>query len=983
MMLSAIFIIGIISYTSLPVEFMPNTSSSWISISIRYPNMSPYTIEENIVKPIEDKVSEIGGIKNIFSTSTEGEGKVNIEFIPSIDIKKASIYVRQKVELIRNKLPKEANEPEIRRYNPNETPIFITTLKGENLKYIRSYAENYLKPKIERIEGVSNVSVSGGKVREIEVNVDLAALKAYSLGINKVIQYISASNLNLPIGEVEENGKKVLITLLSKFKTLKDIEEIGIPIQVGEEETSFIPITRIAEIKDGNKEKESIAKENGSEIISIYIQKSSHANTIEVARAIKDSLSKINIPNFIKLDIVHDQSSSIKKALKKVKQTGLLGSLIAMIVILIFLKKLKETLILGISLPLSIFLTFAGMYFFNISLNLMTLSGLVLGIGMLVDNSIVILESIENDSNIYNAVKKVVTPIIASTCTTVVVFFPLVMVDVITRKTYGDFALVIAFSLTSSLIVSILFVPTLAKYWKFNYTISSNFLFKLFSLKIDFQSKYKRILLKSLLHRGKILILFAIILISSFLVYPMLKHKQGGLLESQKISADISFPSGITLKKAENITNNIEKELKSRTYIKRLTTKVEKEKTTLHLEIDFHKLNGSSIEEIIEHLNKKFARYKDATIRFDQGNTEDQKKEVTIEIKGERIPVIKDIARKLARKIYKIEGIQSVVLRFKNPRPEISLTPYKEKLAQIGLSSQALAQMLKNYIAGAVASKFFTQDRQIDIMVKLKNFYRKDILKFPYLLIKTKDGQFIPLKSIAQTPQRTSESKIWRKNKQRMVGITAYFDKQSLGDILNEFKIFFKNENLPENVNVSFGEDYKELKNRQMNLFFAVILAFVLVFMVLASLYESYILPLIIISSVPLALISVIFYMYLTGLAVSLSIYIGLIVLVGIVVNNGIVLIDEMKHENENMGTILAIFRSSRSRLRPVFMTTATTVFSLLPMALNNAEGSLWSSMAQVIIVGLVYSALLIFILIPVLYSFIGKKLVSKKKRAI
>ncbi|HCL55694.1 MAG TPA: hypothetical protein DHW82_01620 [Spirochaetia bacterium] len=977
MVILGILLIGGISYSRLSLELMPDNASPWLSIEVRYPNMSPYTIEDIIIKPIEENLSEVGGIKNIYSTASEGMANVNIEFLPDIDIKKASVAVRQKIELVRNKLPKEANEPEISRYNPSESPIFILTLKGDDLNRVRNLAENYIKRKLERIEGISNITVSGGKLREIEINIDYSSLKSHSTSIQEISEWIQNSNLDMPLGQIKSFGKDINVSLKGKIDTLTLLKLLPYS-----KENILFRLEDIAEVKDGNKEEDSIARENGEEKITIYIQKASGANTIEIADEIETTIAKLSIPKEIKMEVSFNNASYIKEALNRVKSSGFAGAVIAMIVIFIFLRTLNNTLIIGLSIPISVFATLSWMYLFNIKLNIMTLSGLVLGIGMLVDNTIVVLDSIKrNPENIASQVKQVMVPMIGSTVSTVIVFFPIVFIDVNTRRMYQDFALVIAFALISSLLTAVFIVPNLALNMKIRtfhiplkeYFMKKAFLNRIFNYfqKKSLLRKYIRILLKSLQNRGKILLGAGILFILSLFLFPKLGEKSTDFLASNSLSGDIYFPSGTPLDKADKITKEIEEELKKYPFVQKISAKVEKEKAGLNMDIELEKAENRSMEEISSLFNEEFSQFQAATVRFSLKDETAQYNELMFEIIGDDIDSLKKTASETAKKIMEIEGIQTVLYRFKEPRPELQFNLDKSKLSLFGISAEEAANTIKTYMAGSVVTKFVDDERQIDVTLKLKDFYRKNPDFIKELLIPSPQGFFVRFGSIAEMKETSTESKIWRKNKRRMLALSAYYEGESLAKMIRKIQEKLGELKLSEDTAILFGDEYKELKEKQKNVFFAIILSLVLVYMVLASLYESFFLPFIIISTIPLAFIGVIFFMYFFGEPLSLSVYIGLIALVGIVVNNGIVLVHEMKVKKQRLPLSLAIFSTCKSRIRPVMMTMTTTTLSLLPIALDSSPGSsMWSAIAKTIIIGFVSSTILIMIIIPIFFSF-------------
>ncbi len=1007
MLFSLFLIFGIISFFKLPVSLLPEQKTPWVSVIVEYPGVSPQKIESLITKPIEEKIATTPGIKKIESVSEEGKARINIQFDINKNINFAILDLRENVDIVKASFPREVQEPQIIKYDPSQSPVVIVSLSSKKLdiRKLREISELKFKKIFQRIDGVSEIFISGGLQREIHVDVDFNKLLARNIDIQTVFREIQFANIHLSSGMIYKN--KNLISLITPLK-YTSIDQIADTAVLVPDSGKIIRVKDFAEVKDTHKEKDSISRVDLKQKVSIYIQKSGIANTVKVADNITAEIDNLKTayPD-IEFDVVYNQAQFIKNALSQVETSVLIGAFFAALVLLIFLKSFKATFIVSLSLPVSIIVTFAFLYMKNMSLNIFSLSGLAIASGMLVDNSIVVLENIFSKKNIPNAVSSVEKPVIASTLTSIAVFLPIVFINKEVQLMYGDITFAIIFSLVFSLFTALLLLPVISNLLlQYNFNIV-NKKFKIFvSLikeKINFRRLFRLInnskslyrvknvfsrqsyiaLLTRCLENYKIVLLGGLfIVIISFILLPYIPQEYISPLDSDHINVFVELPSGTNLEETDKKVKKVETILNKnfKNVIKRISTRIEKAHSTIVIELKKNK--KISAKEFIKKAKKLTGNIKSADVIFNEpsGSSQTSKNEININILGQDPDKLRLLAHSLAKYLNSIKYVSEIIFHFKDPQEQISIIIDKERAAIYDLNSNKIANYLRELIYGPVTTKFFDKDKEIDVRVKLDKKYLKNFADLKNLFIKNNNGILIPLTSIAAIVKTKAPSKIYRLNKHRSVSFSLKYDDIDLNSMVNLLKDKLKDYPLPKDYYLEFGENYKKMVKNRKEMTVAVLLALLLVYMILSAIFENFIYPFIIILSIPLAIASVFLTFFFTHSALNIAVYIGLIMLAGIVVNNGIILIDETNNLLRKKNKINdALLNASVSRLRPILMTTLTTILGLLPVLLNNGEGSnLWHPLALTIISGLFFSTLLTLFIIPAFYLLVFKILFGR-----
>ncbi len=991
MIFSLVILFGIISFLKLPVSLLPEQKTPWVSIIIEYPGVSPQKIETLITKPVEEKIATISGIKRIESVSEEGKTRINVQFDISKDINFAILDLRERVDIVKSTFPREVQEPQIIKYDPSQFPVFILSLSSKklNIQKLREIAELKLKKRFQRIDGVSEVFISGGLQREIHVDVDLDKLLARNIDIQTLFREIQFANIYLSSGNIFKN--KYTIPLLAPFK-YTSIQQIADTVILAPSSGKIIKVKDVASVKDTHKERDSISRVDLKQKVSIYIQKSGIANTVKVVQNIKEEIKKLKtlFPE-IQFDTVYDQAKFIKSALHQVESSVIIGSIFASIVLFLFLKSLKSTFLVAISIPVSIIGVFIFLYLKKMSLNVFSLSGLAIAAGMVVDNSIIVLENIFAKKDIPSAVSIVEKPILASTLTSIAVFLPIIFVSKEIQLMYGDITFAVIFALLLSLFTALILLPVL-------YNLLLNFKFPSFSTlksylinmkknlfpqnklsKLQFspQLTYKKLLEKALDNHKKLLLFALFIIILSFSLLPSIPQEYINPLDPGHINIFVELPSGFNLNETDKKTKKVELILKKHfnNLIKRISTRIEKAHSTIVVELK--KDRNISSREFIEKAKALTSNIKDADIIFTEpsGSSHIAKNEVTIYLLGDDSDRLRSLAHSLAKYLNSIKYVSEIIFHFKDPQEQISIFIDRERASLYNLSSTKIASYLRELIYGPVTTKFFDKDKEVDVRVKLDKKYLKNLSDLKNLFIKNNNGILIPITSVASIKKTKAPSRIYRLNKHRSVSFSLKYFDVDLNTMVNLIKNKLANYPFPENYYFEFGENYKKMVENRNQMTYAIILAFIFIYIILSAIFENFLYPFIIIFTIPLAIASVFLTFFITHTPLNIAVYIGLLMLSGIVVNNSIILIDQTNRLLEkNMSIKNALISAASSRLRPILMTSLTTILGLLPVLLNKGEGSnLWHPLALTVISGLFFATLLTLFVIPAFYLFFRK----------
>ncbi len=1082
MFVVAVMLFGLVSLDRLALNLLPDISYPSLTIQTDYEDAAPEEIEALITQPIEEAVGVVPGLTKMTSVSRSGQSEVVMEFGWDTKMDIASLEVREKLDFVN--LPRDAEKPVILRFDPSYDPIMRIRIFGDaNLSSMRYLAEKELKKYLEATDGVAAVKVIGGLEEQIRIEVDEKRLAELGIPITQVTEVLRQENLNQATGSLYDADANYLVRMLNEFRTVDEIRRIV----VREDQGRRIVLGDVASVWRGTKDREIIARLGGKESVEMGVYKEGDANTVTVARAVIRQLDSLKqnkrFPEGVDYEIVSNQADFIENAVSNVLSAAVLGGLLATLVLFVFLRDLRSTLTIGFSIPISIMATFALMYQTDITLNIMSLGGVALGVGMLVDNSIVVLEAIDRHRKrgvqvaeaVYQGTVEVSRAVTASTLTTVAVFLPLIFVEGIAGQLFKDQALTITYALLASLLVALLFIPMilarttrrsplepaiaaiatdpplpagrlrrslrkiqawLASLVRFLFVdITMVLLTDLRTLLRTFGRGVNRIIAPALnlFDRGfgrltetypvvlawalanKALV-FAFAVILGVAAVGMARYLGAELippLTQGEFAFEIKLPEGRPLAHTDRVVNAIEEKVSGYPEVATVFSSVggstenqfarnsaRENEAQLYVVM---KAKRDQVAEagVIERIRQELHRQPEVTYKFERPTLFSFRTPIEIEIYSYNLDNLRDVADKVMGELESIPDLSDVKTTTELGDPEIHVIFDRQRLARLGLEENEIAGILRNKIRGDVASRFREDDKQIDMLVRAGEDDRRTVQDLKSLTVNLSSmtaGRFsdrsegeangaqaqpanivpIRLDSIADVRLGRGPSEIRRIRSQRAAIVSANLSGRDLSSVSAEIRerLSALRSQVPANTLVALAGQNEELEASYWSLIFAFALAVFLVYLVMASQFESLIHPFVIMFCVPLAVIGVVFSLWITGTTVSVMVFLGVIILAGIVVNNAIVLIDYTNQlRAEGVPRRKALLEAGKVRLRPIVMTTLTTVLGLVPMALGWGEGAeVRAPMAITVMGGLIFSTVLTLVFIPVVYDLIDRK---------
>ncbi|UCD55306.1 MAG: efflux RND transporter permease subunit [Candidatus Omnitrophota bacterium] len=1011
MIFAGIMLFGFISLTRLPQELFPPITYPQLTVVTTYENAAPEEIETLITKPVEEAIGTVSGLRRLRSASREGLSLVIAEFGWAQNMDFAALRMREKIDLIKERLPRESQEPLVMKYNPFEMPIMTLSVTGERSpQEIREISRRIIKDELEKIEGIASATITGGLEREIVVDVDQGRLQAQNVPLLNVARSIADANLNYPAGTIKESFYEYLIRTLGEFEHVDEIQNIAVKVEKEEpyasqegEEKEISESRRLVLLKDVGtlydtvKERTSFSRYNGEENVSVSIQKQARINTLQVVNRVKKALNIIQseVPEDIKIEIVYDQSKFIREAINGVRDAAIQGGILAFLVLLLFLRNIRSSIIVTFSIPISIVVVFTLMYMGKLSINMMSLGGLALGVGMLVDSAIVVLENIsrhkeEGKDKKISAVAgatEVSNAITASTLTTIVVFFPMIFVIGVAGQLFKQLAFTVIFALVASLFVALTLVPLLTSMRGSSTSRGST------SSGGRTSTIYERLLLQFL--RKKKLGLFIVLLLflgSLFLFVPLDKELMPKMDQGQFV-IKVGLPSGTRLEITDNAAKRIENYLLKLPYVKDVTsivgsTRGREAKDVLQrlgshqaeVRVNLEKRRKIKTTQAVQNIKNYLSGLdlEGANIEYILQESVfravvEESAPIVIEIKGEHMPTLTKITEKLTTKLGNIKGIYGVKTDMPEPSPETKIFVDKDKASIYDLSVADIAQTSQIALRGYIASRLKEKGQEIDIRVRLREADRDDFNKLSRIQIHSPHGNIVPLFSVARFGIAKGPSEIKRLDQERTILISANIFKRALKDVVADVTKAIKKLDIPEEFTAKLTGESEEMTESFASLRFALIFSILLVYMIMAAQFESFWQPFVIMATVPLSIIGVLAALFVTGTSVNVVAILGVIMLGGIVVNNGIVLIDYLNLlRSRGKSVEEAVVEASKARLRPILMTALTTILGLVPMALAFGEGAeLRSPLAISVIGGLLIATFLTLLVIPALYLLV------------
>jgi HAE1 family hydrophobic/amphiphilic exporter-1 len=1006
MLIGIIVVLGIISLSRLTVEVMPDLTYPTASVITTYEGAASEDIETLVTKPIEAAVSKVKNVKTVDSISQEEISIIMVEFEWGTNVDFAAQDMRDAIGVVEDFLPEGIDKPIVIKFDPSIIPIIALGITGErDLRDLRTLVKDQIKDRLEMVDGVATCMIMGGREREIQVRIDKEKLKALNIPIQQVISTLRYENLDLSGGHITRGYTEYLLRTLGEFENLDQIRNTVIIVR---EQTPVI-LKDFAEVYDTHTEVRNYSRTNKKNGLILAVTKESGANDLEVANGIKKKLKEVkkDLPSDIKIYTALDQGRITQLMISTTASDAIWGGLLAVVILFLFLRNWRPTLSIALSIPLSILATFIAVYFAGFSLNIMTMSGLALGVGMLVSNAIIVIENIfrhlEEGKNRNQAAivgtSEVGMAITASTLTTIAVFLPLIYATGIAGKLSQGLALTVTFALIGSLFTALTLIPMMAskifKKEKSKKDYERNFGEKGFNFLKDW---YKRTLVVALRHRIKVSIAAIGMFALSMCLLPFVGKEFMPAIDPGLVIVKVKMPVGTSLEETDRVVQQIEDVMmrqKEADVLGTFTGLMEGTKVDIafsgsgigntgvneamifaHL-VDKSKRKRSNLQ-IQDSLRRQFPQIEGAKIEFldlarfiTSGGTG----QIPIEIKifGKDLGQLEKIADEIMAKTESIQGLYDIDTTLRHGKPELQFVIDRDKASQLGLNVGQIASVMRANFEGQVATRYRTDGDEFDLRVQYRDEDSQTFDDVKRAVIFSSLGSQHHLEDVARVLEGKGPVKLYRENQKRKTSITANFSDRDLGSILNDIKAKIKETNLPSGYFVEYGGEAKRMRETFVALGTVFILAILLVYMIMAAQFESLVHPFTVMFTVPFGITGVIFILLLTGNSLSMVSLLGVIILTGVVVNNGIVLVDYVNQlRAKGMSKDEALIQGGVIKLRAVLLTAATATFGMLPMAISSSEGSeLRSPMALAVIGGLVVSTFLTLIIVPTVYSIL------------
>lgn len=991
MIVLAIIALGVVSVRNLAVDLFPEIDLPIAVVATSYDDAAPEEVENLISKPIENAISSVEGIEEIQSQSQANASLVLMMFKNGTDLDQALLDVRERVDQVSEFLPERAGTPNIMRFSPDELPVLWIGITGHDADVLTDLAEKEVVPIFERQHGVASVSVEGAKTREIQLVLDRTELRKYQLSEQEVLQAVSSTNQSSSVGTIEKGIQSLQVRISGEYESIEDIENTGLLTPSGAQ----VKLSDIAEVKDTFKEENSLTLVNGEPSVVLSILKKTDANTVGVANEVISAMAEAEerLPSDVHLNVVIDTSEFIEDAVDSVIQNILIGGAISVLVLLLFLKSIRATLVIALSIPIAIISTFALMYFTGETLNVLTLGGLALGIGMMVDSSIVILENIysyrqKGYSLMDSAVKgasELAPAVIASTTTTLVVFLPIVYVEGLSSDLFTPLALTVSFSLIASLIVAITLVPMLSskmlskamgdgrRYW------FDRFLKWL----TDAYTKALRFVLR---YRKTSVAITLLLIVGSLALVPFIGAEFMPAADQGQVEIRAETREGSTLEETEKIVNQINDVLDDYEQLIDINfvsigsdgfTSFSSSTNTANYTMQLVPANERdlSTEDFVKKLDQDLQSIVGADIsvsEIDAGMGALGTDPIQIQLTGPEHEVLRDLAGQVVEEIRMIDGVFNPESSASAGVPQLHVEVNKDKALAYGLSVEQIQGQIEMNFIGQPISVFRDGGKEVDITLTYPEETRKTIAQLQNMDLFTEEGQQISLRDVASFTEVQGPVSLVRHNQQAYMSVTSELIDRDLGSVTKDIENHLAQLDWPEGYYFSIGGQAEDMEEAFSDLTMALIFSIFLVYAVMAIQFENLLFPFIIMFSMPATVVGVIGGLFITNLSFSIPAFIGVIMLAGIVVNNSIVLVDYINIlRRRGIERYDAIIEAGRSRLRPILMTTLTTVLGMVPLGLALGEGAeMQQPLAITIIFGLTVSSVFTLLLIPIIYQF-------------
>jgi HAE1 family hydrophobic/amphiphilic exporter-1 len=989
-----IITLGTLSFRFLPVDLLPAIEMPELSVQVSYPNVGPEEIELLITEPLENAQSIVPDVERMTSFSREGSASVSLRFAQGVDIDLISNDVREALDRVRRSLPDEADAPRINRFNPDDQPIVVIGAQSTlDMMELTRILERDLARRFEQIPGVGAIDIWGGINREIRVEVSRDRLLASGLTMNDISSAISRENSTLPGGNVQRGLSDLYVRSRGEYDNVQEVRDTvirnvnGVPIRVGD----------LAEVSLDRRDIGRFVEINETPMLRLGIRKQSGANTVEVAREIRAEAERISRERpDINMIVIQDQSQFIQQSIDSVRNSALWGGMLTVIVLLAFFRNGSITLVISVAIPIAIISTFGLLYFGGLTLNQMSFGGLALGVGMIVDNAIVVIENIVRlrkggASKMHAAAegtRQVTGAVIASTLTTLVIFLPVLFMQTTTGAMYQELALVVAFSLICSLFVALTLVPMLASRFltvvpdgERTGAVPGNE-----RVLEAMENRYGGILVWALQHRMVVVLSTIALLGAALFGTRYLSYELSPQAQADSIRIRMSMDQGTNiailhsyLMEMDTVVQAILPPQDVLHYLRDVSN------GSAEIEIQLvpqgeRSMNADALADFLRARVQQAIPGMRVQVRAQSGmgfmsrmmGSSGGDDAVQIELRGYDLDQAVEVAQAVQQRVELIPGIADVNLSRLEGRPEQNIRFDRERMASLGISVADVSRAVQASIGGSRAGVFRDRGEEIDIVVRLRQEDRLNVQDIDNISIRASNGQVVPLSSLVTSSYDRGPTDIRRIDGQRVTFINANLQSgEALGDAVDRIRADLAQMPLPDGFSLVYGGQYEEQQRAQRDFVMAIVMALVLIYMVMAAQFERYLDPLIVMLSVPLAIVGVVPMLLATGTTLNMQSFMGLIMLIGIVVNNAILLLAylNMMRRDEGMDLVPAVIKAGKLRMRPILMTTLTTVLGLMPLALGIGVGAeMQASLGRVVIGGLLASTLITLVLIPVVY---------------
>ncbi|RGY64334.1 AcrB/AcrD/AcrF family protein [Fusobacterium ulcerans] len=981
MVMISVMFIGLMAMFSMKSELLPNMNIPVVTVRTTWQGAVAEDVETQVTKKIEEILPNVEGIDKIESTSTYGQSTIVVKFDYGVNADEKVTEIQRELSKITNDLPSAADTPIAKKVEAGTGNLtLVIMMSAPNKTELSSFVEEYLKPKFESLPGIGQVNVFGNPDKQLQIQIDSDKLAAYDLSPMELYDMIRVSSLNVPLGTISTGSKDVIVRFMGELNYIDTFKDM-----ILKSNGNTLRLKDVANVVLTTEDPDDISYLSGKESIAVIVEKSSDGSTIDLnKRALEalESLESIMPPETV-YNVLLDTSIDINQSISNVSGTAVQGLILATIVLYLFLKNIRATLLVSAALPVAVIFTFAFLALNGTSLNLISLMGLSIGVGMLTDNSVVVVDNIyrhmtELKSPVMeasdNATTEVAMSVIASALTTMVVFIPILFIPGIAREIFRDLAYSIIFSNLAAIIVSLTLIPMLAsrfltnkaditKEGKIFGTVKSNYL-KLINWAVD--------------HRGKTVGITVLVFVISMVTVPrFLKMEFMPKQDQGRYSIVAELGKGLDLEKSKAIAKEIEDIVINEPNTQSYFTIVQKDSFSINVDIGKKDTRKTSVFDIITKLRPIVEKIPDTRTNlsedFAMGS---QQRDVQFDIVGSNLNEIKEVGAKVLAEIKNYPGAVDVKSTLDPGNVEARVVLDRDKIKSYGINPSVIAQTLSYSVLGGDRGDTVTVKtgvEEIDVMVRLPKEKRNDINALKNLNIKIDSGKFIKLSDVADIVMAEGSSEINKTDRIYSVTVSANDGGVGMKAIQDKLVEVYENTNPPKSVDYRWGGNSENLSDATSQLGFALGISIFLIYALLAAQFENFVLPVIIIGSIPLALVGIVWGLLLTGQPVDIMVMIGVILLAGVVVNNAIVLIDFIKMTRERGSERQeAVIESCRTRLRPILMTTMTTVLGMLPLSLGLGEGSeIYRGMAITVMFGLTFSTLLTLVVIPILYTLI------------